>query len=183
MARCLGSAPLPRPTDPLAVAAFRVGLEERLGKPVALFKNKPVKIWVADESRFGLHTQEPPLLDIARTTGGHPAATTLSEWEYVYGAVERAQGGAEFRFMRLGEVWTLAAVFSSRLPPVIRGPNMWSSGASGRISSPPQSGHVAGAHPSLHPCRPQPGTQPGGGDYGIKCRTALATDATRTWTN
>jgi transposase len=55
-----GALRVPRPChvqqDPPATAAFRAELAQRLEK-LALPKDKPVKIWVADESRFGLHTQ------------------------------------------------------------------------------------------------------------------------------
>lgn len=55
-----GALRVPRPAhvlqNPSASAAFRAELEQRLEK-LALPKDKPVKIWVADESRFGLHTQ------------------------------------------------------------------------------------------------------------------------------
>lgn len=55
-----GALRVPRPChvqqDPLAAAAFRAELAQRLEK-LALPKDKPVKIWVADESRFGLHTR------------------------------------------------------------------------------------------------------------------------------
>ena len=54
-----GALRVPRPChvhqDPAATAAFRTGLEENLEK-LNLPKDRPVKIWVADESRFGLHT-------------------------------------------------------------------------------------------------------------------------------
>jgi transposase len=60
-----GALRVPRPRhvqqDPLAAAAFRAELEERL-EELALPKDKPVKIWVADESRFGLHTQKRHLI-------------------------------------------------------------------------------------------------------------------------
>jgi transposase len=55
-----GALRVPRPChvkqDPAAAAAFRAELEQRL-EQLALPKDKPVKIWVADEARFGLHTQ------------------------------------------------------------------------------------------------------------------------------
>jgi transposase len=55
-----GALRVPRPChvqqNPQATAAFRAELETRLEK-LALPKHKPVKIWVVDESRFGLHTQ------------------------------------------------------------------------------------------------------------------------------
>ena len=55
-----GALRVPRPAhglqNPPAATAFRAELEERLEK-LALPKDRPVKIWVADEGRFGLHTQ------------------------------------------------------------------------------------------------------------------------------
>jgi transposase len=54
-----GALRVPRPAhvlqNPPAATAFRAELEQRL-EELALPKDKPVKIWVADESRFGLHT-------------------------------------------------------------------------------------------------------------------------------
>jgi len=55
-----GALRVPRPAhvmqNPSSAAAFRAELEQKL-EQLALPKDKPVKIWVADESRFGLHTQ------------------------------------------------------------------------------------------------------------------------------
>lgn len=55
-----GALRVPRPChvrqDPAAAAAFRAELEQRLAQ-LDLPKTRPVKIWVADEARFGLHTQ------------------------------------------------------------------------------------------------------------------------------
>jgi transposase len=96
-----GALRVPRPChvqqDPLAAAAFRAELEERLEKLV-LPKNKPVKIWVADESRFGLHTQSRRCWALRGQRVVIPQQQRY-EWEYIYGALEVVQGGAEFRFM------------------------------------------------------------------------------------
>ena len=58
--RAGGALRVPRPAhvlqNPPAATAVRAELEERLEK-LALPKDRPVKIWVADESRFGVHTQ------------------------------------------------------------------------------------------------------------------------------
>lgn len=55
-----GALRVPRPyhiqQDPAAAAAFRAELEQNLEK-LNLPKDRPVRIWVADESRFGLHIQ------------------------------------------------------------------------------------------------------------------------------
>jgi transposase len=96
-----GALRVPRPChvqqDPLATAAFRAELEQRLEK-LALPKDKPVKIWVADESRFGLHTQSRRCWALRGQRVVIPQQQCY-EWEYVYGALEVVQGGAQFRFM------------------------------------------------------------------------------------
>lgn len=55
-----GARRVPRPArvfqNPQATAAFRAELDQRL-EDLALPKDKPVKIWVANESRLGLHTR------------------------------------------------------------------------------------------------------------------------------
>ncbi len=55
-----GALRVPRPChvqqNPAARAAFRAELEQNLEK-LNLPKDRAVKIWVADEARFGLHTQ------------------------------------------------------------------------------------------------------------------------------
>ena len=96
-----GALRVPRPChvrqDPLATAAFRAELEQRLEK-LALPKDKPVKIWVADESRFGLHTQSRRCWAVRGQRVVIPQQQCY-EWEYVYGALEVVQGGAQFRYM------------------------------------------------------------------------------------
>jgi transposase len=96
-----GALRVPRPChvqqDPLATAAFRAELEARLEK-LALPKNRPVKIWVADEARFGLHTQSRRCWALR----GHRVVIPQPqryEWEYVYGAVEVVQGHTEFCYL------------------------------------------------------------------------------------
>jgi transposase len=83
--------------NPLASAAFRAELEERLEK-LALPKDRPVKIWVADESRFGLHTQSRRCWTL-RGQRVVIAQQQRYEWEDVYGALEVLAGQAQFRFM------------------------------------------------------------------------------------
>jgi len=96
-----GALRVPRPChvqqNPSAAAAFRAELEERLEK-LALPKDKPVKIWVADESRFGLHTQSRRGWAL-RGQRVVIAQQQRYEWEYVYGALEVLEGDAQFRFM------------------------------------------------------------------------------------
>jgi transposase len=92
---------VPRPChvkqDPAAAAAFRAELEQNLEK-LHLPKDRPVKIWVADEARFGLHTQSRRCWAL-RGQRVVLAQEQRYEWEYVYGAVEVVEGRAEFQFL------------------------------------------------------------------------------------
>jgi transposase len=96
-----GALRVPRPChvkqDPAAAAAFRAELEQRL-EQLALPKDKPVKIWVADEARFGLHTQSRRCWALRGQRVVIPQQQRY-EWEYVYGALEVLEGDAQFRFM------------------------------------------------------------------------------------
>lgn len=96
-----GALRVPRPChvkqDPAAVAAFRAGLEQNLEK-LNLPKERPVKIWVADEARFGLHTQSRRCWALRGQRVVIPQEQRY-EWEYVYGAVEVVEGLAEFAFL------------------------------------------------------------------------------------
>jgi len=96
-----GALRVPRPChvkqDPAATAAFRAELEQNLEK-LELPKDRPVKIWVADEARFGLHTQSRRCWAL-RGQRVVLAQEQRYEWEYVYGAVEVVAGGTEFQFL------------------------------------------------------------------------------------
>ena len=96
-----GALRVPRPAhvlqNPPAAAAFRAELEQKL-EQLGLPKNKPVKIWVADESRFGLHTQSRRCWTLRGQRVVIPQQQRY-EWEYVYGALEVLAGDAQFRFM------------------------------------------------------------------------------------
>jgi transposase len=96
-----GALRVPRPChvkqDPAAMAAFRAGLEANLEK-LELPKDRAVKIWVADESRFGLHTQSRRCWAL-RGQRVVLAREQRYEWEYVYGAVEVVEGLAQFQFL------------------------------------------------------------------------------------
>jgi transposase len=96
-----GALRVPRPChvkqDPAATAAFRAELEANLEK-LNLPKDRAVKIWVADESRFGLHTQSRRCWAL-RGQRVVLAREQRYEWEYVYGAVEVVEGLAQFQFL------------------------------------------------------------------------------------
>ena len=96
-----GALRVPRPChvkqNPAAAAAFRAELEQKL-ENLNLPKGRAVKIWVADESRFGLHTQSRRCWAL-RGQRVVLAQEQRYEWEYVYGAVEVVEGLAQFRFL------------------------------------------------------------------------------------
>ena len=96
-----GALRVPRPChvkqDPAAAAAFRVELEQNLAR-LNLPKDRAVKVWVADESRFGLHTQSRRCWAL-RGQRVMRAQEQRYEWEYVYGAVEVVEGLAQFQFL------------------------------------------------------------------------------------
>jgi transposase len=96
-----GALRVPRPChvkqNPAAMAAFRDGLEQNLEK-LNLPKNRAVKIWVADEARFGLHTQSRRCWAL-RGQRVVLAQEQRYQWEYVYGAVEVVEGLAEFQYL------------------------------------------------------------------------------------
>ena len=96
-----GALRVPRPChikqNPAAAAAFRAELEQRL-EALHLPKDRAVKIWVADESRFGLHTQSRRCWAL-RGQRVVLAQEQRYQWEYVYGAMEVVEGLAQFRFL------------------------------------------------------------------------------------
>jgi transposase len=96
-----GALRVPRPChvkqDPAAAAAFRAELEQRLAG-LNLPKDRAVKIWVADESRFGLHTQSRRCWALRGQRVVLPQEQRY-QWEYVYGALEVVEGLAQFRFL------------------------------------------------------------------------------------
>jgi transposase len=96
-----GALRVPRPChvkqNPVATAAFRAELEQKLAE-LHLPKDRAVKIWAADESRFGLHTQSRRCWAL-RGQRVVRAQEQRYEWEYVYGAVEVVEGLAQFRFL------------------------------------------------------------------------------------
>lgn len=96
-----GTLKVPRPAhteqNPAAQAEFKAHLLEKL-QALALPADRPVKIWVADECRVGLHT-------ITRRCWGLRGQRVVApkqqcyQWEYVYGAVEVVTGATQFQFL------------------------------------------------------------------------------------
>ncbi len=89
---------VPRPThlkkDPVAAEAFKSSLAEKL-TALAIEPAKPVRIWLMDEMRCGLHTETRRVWGLR---GIRPVVTVQQkyQWEYVYGALEVAGGAAHF---------------------------------------------------------------------------------------
>jgi transposase len=83
--------------DPAATEAFKTGgLDAKLAA-LALAPRTPVRVWVLDEARFGLHTEH-------RRMWGLPGVRVIVphqqkyEWDYTYGAVEVSRAGSVFCF-------------------------------------------------------------------------------------
>ena len=83
--------------DPAAAEAFKSGgLEAKLAA-LALPPRTPVRVWVLDEARFGLHT-------LHRRVWALPGVRVVVphqqkyEWDYTYGAVEVSRAGSVFCF-------------------------------------------------------------------------------------
>ena len=91
---------VPRPVhtkkDPQAAEAFVEGFEKQL-KALKLKPEKPVRIWVQDEGRFGLHT----IVRRAWARRGHRLVLPCQrkyQWGYAYGALEIGTGKSEFAY-------------------------------------------------------------------------------------
>jgi transposase len=91
---------VPRPQhrrhDAVKAAEFRVGLRERL-HALNLPRERPVRIWVQDEGRFGLHGFTRRVWTLP---GIKPVVPTQQryEWFYAFAALECTQGGMEVAY-------------------------------------------------------------------------------------
>lgn len=89
---------VPRPThlkkDPAAAQAFQESLAEKL-TALAIEPTRPVRVWVMDEMRCGLHTVPRRVWGLR---GFRPVVTVQQkyQWQYVYGALEVGGGAAQF---------------------------------------------------------------------------------------
>ncbi|NJL72422.1 MAG: IS630 family transposase [Candidatus Competibacteraceae bacterium] len=91
---------VPRPVqikkDPQAADRFKADLGARL-RSIDLPRKRPVRLWVADEMRVGLHS-------FTRRVWGLPGirpSTTVQQkyqWGYCWGAVEVGRGGSAFMY-------------------------------------------------------------------------------------
>jgi len=96
-----GTLKVPRPAhteqNPAAQAEFKGHLLAKL-QALPVPARRPVKVWVADECRVGLHT----ITRRCWSLRGQPVVVPRQqryEWEYVYGAVEVVAGETQFQFM------------------------------------------------------------------------------------
>ena len=83
--------------DPLKVEAFKATLADKL---VALNipAGKPVRLWVMDEARFGLHTEHRRVWSLRGVRVVVPHQQKY-EWQYVIGALEVGKAGSEFAYV------------------------------------------------------------------------------------
>ena len=95
-----GRLKVPRPShtkkDEAKVKEFRETLAEKM-KELDLPKDRPIKLWVYDEMRYGLH----PLLRKMWSLVGHRVVAPVNrrfEWGYLFGAIEVEGGGSEFLY-------------------------------------------------------------------------------------
>ncbi len=96
--KCTGVLRVPRPVhekrDPKQAEAFKRSFYGQLkAQPIA--RDKPVKVWFADESRYGLL----PITRRCWTLKGlrpHKAHQTRYEWSYCYGALDIVEGKTVF---------------------------------------------------------------------------------------
>jgi transposase len=95
-AKLLVPRPVHRKKDPQKTAAFPAKMEEKLQEFIEPIKatGRPIRIWVQDEGRVGLHT-------IVRRAWGLPGHRIVKlnqrkyQWSYVYAAMEIGTGRIE----------------------------------------------------------------------------------------
>ena len=83
--------------DPVATEAFQSGgLDAKLAA-LELAPRTPVRVWVLDEARFGLHTEHRRMWGLPGVRVSVPHQQKY-EWDYTYGAVEVSRAGSVFCF-------------------------------------------------------------------------------------
>ena len=96
-----GTLKVPRPAhtkqDPAAQAEFKAHLLEKL-QALPIPAGQPVKVWVADECRVGLHTLTRRCWSLRGQRVVVPKQQCY-QWEYVYGAVEVVAGETQFQLL------------------------------------------------------------------------------------
>jgi putative transposase len=96
-----GTLKVPRPAhteqNPAAQAEFKAHLLKKL-QALPVPSGPPVKVWVVDECRVGLHTFTRRCWGLRGQRVVVPKQQRY-QWEYVYGAVEVVAGETQFQFM------------------------------------------------------------------------------------
>ena len=96
-----GALKVPRPVhtkkDAEAAADFKAHLHERL-VDLDLPADRPVRVWVQDEARYGLHSVRRRCWGLRGVRVVKPAQQKY-QWGYVYGALDVVNGGGQFCFL------------------------------------------------------------------------------------
>jgi len=96
-----GALKAPRPVhikkDAAAAEAFKGRFYEKLIE-LGIKTDKRVRVWVADEARYGLHSVRRRCWGLRGHRVVKPAQQKY-EWGYVYGALDVVSGGAEFCYL------------------------------------------------------------------------------------
>ena len=92
---------VPRPAqvkkDPAKGEAFKAELSQKL-ESLGIEPGRPVRLWVVDEMRCGLHTETRRVWALPGRRVVVPVQQKY-EWSYVYGALEVGRAGAEFCYL------------------------------------------------------------------------------------
>ena len=97
---CGASLKVPRPRNEkkneAAAASFKSTLARKIHE-LGLPKSMPLRVWVSDEARIGLH---PTLRKCWVKCGcrAHKNSKTKYDWRYVWGALQIGGGGSEFLY-------------------------------------------------------------------------------------
>lgn len=98
LGKCEGRLKQPRPSnpkkDPVKEEEFKVTLADKITK-LNLPKNRPIRLWVYDEMRYGLH---PLTRKVWCKRGIRATAPSRRSFKngYIYGALQVGGGGSEF---------------------------------------------------------------------------------------
>jgi len=83
--------------DPAKVEAFKATLADKLAA-LDIPAGRPVRLWVMDEARFGLHTEHRRVWSLRGVRVVVPHQQKY-EWQYVIGALEVGKAGSEFAYV------------------------------------------------------------------------------------
>jgi transposase len=100
-------------SDPGARSAFRSQLARRILAAVKAkvtdHRNRPLRLWVADEARFGLKPSHRRAW-VTRGVRAHKSSLCRYEWQYVWAALQVGGGGSEFFYSNKADQ-AVSAVF------------------------------------------------------------------------